>query len=337
MITLDLLQYIWSQITPPAEPWKPIEAQQIDLVQLPEGHPFLYMDVEQHRHLLLPIAASPVITEDRSSAGVHITAAQWKLDHKLQPCVDVICLKPHLNELFDMIILDILRALQEDASRPGQAAHKVLEQWREMLSRERGEGLSLSQIIGLFGELQILLQLTAFNDASISSWAGPMGARWDFLSGPTALEVKSSTQRKGFAVTINGHDQLEPPERGQLYLAALKLERLVSGGLSLSDLVGQLIDTGCSAAVLWERLRRLDVTTKSIDQYNTFRFQTLECWLFSVDDTFPRIVSQSFKENALPEGILSLSYEIDLLAARSGPFNEVEMQSFWEKFANSVL
>ena len=66
------------------------------------------------------------------------------------------------------------------------------------------------------------------------------------------------------------------------------------------------------------------------------RFVIKESHIFRVDDSFPRIVSSSFVEGKLPNGILKLDYTIDLTSEPPYPLTNTEVENLYIELASKV-
>lgn len=336
MITLEIVQKIWDLIQLPSTPQSQVEARELDSIKGPYGHPLVTIDAYGRRHLLLPAPKFSNLTQDKFSSGIHVISNQWQDADQLKDYVDVVCLKPHLNGLFDMILLDILQIYPQHPDHPDKACLIVLDRWRELLSSEKGGLPDKSTLIGLWGELQLLLKLTGHNRKAVTAWRGPFGGRYDFYIGTTAVEVKTSTQRKGEVVSIHGPDQLEAPENGDLYLSLTKIEETPSTGENISDLVNKLFALGCSRVNLLKALNNVGLSAELIPECNDLRFRLIEWRLYHVDDQFPKITSESFADSRVPNGIVDIIYKIDLSAQPPYPLSEDSAEQLLKQFANSI-
>ncbi|MCC6190313.1 MAG: PD-(D/E)XK motif protein [Anaerolineales bacterium] len=279
------------------------------------------MDPAGLRRLLIPVSPEIRVLEDRRSAGIHILASQWVVDGRQRPFVDVVCLKPHLNDLFDIIVFEILSELKLGAQPPAQVCAEVLERWRELFTFERGTLPSRDAIIGLWGELWVLQQLAALSPAASRAWTGPQGARFDFNSRTVAIEVKTTVQRHGLSVFIHGHDQLEVPAGLTLNLAVVRIEEIPTGGQSLPSAVDALVQAGLGRPALMLVLAKLGFTPDVVAACGAIEFRLLEDRFYRVDDAFPKIVSSSFAGGRLPPGIVTLTYQLDLTGVPPHPLS----------------
>lgn len=328
MIALDDIQRGWHFAEQRANSGT-VPAQILDGVSGLFGQPLLAVH-EQQRHLLIPITGRRQSRGDQTSAGIHLLVNEWGIDNEQKLYADVVCLKPHLNDLFDLVIFDICSALSASETHPVDICRQVLDQWRELLGRDHSALPDTHTIVGLFGELWMLRTLTQQHERAVDLWCGPTGARHDFSNGRTALEVKASQQRRGRFVTIHGHDQLEPPQDGSLYLVLLQVEEAPSGGESLANIVQGIIALGGDSYQLMRRLAYLDVTATVLTQINGMQFLVRRCDVYRVDESFPRIVSQSFSTGTLPRGVVSLTYQIDLSSPPPAPLSVDDAEAVYQ-------
>ena len=336
MITLEIVQKIWSLLQRPSSPFSQVEARELDNIKLVYGSPIITIDANGLRHLLLPAPHTLQLKQDTQSSGIHILVNEWKDSNGLNRYVDIVCLKPHLNHLFDMILLDILQLVPDHPDQPDRACLIVLDRWRELLMGEKGKLPDSATLLGIWGELKLLLRLTAFNKKVINAWLGPSGGRYDFFISTAALEVKSSMQRKGQTVTIHGCDQLEQPENGRLFLYLIKVEEAPTQGENISDLVDQLLAAGCNRFKLMQALGSLGLSSDVLQQCDDLRFYLTEWRLYPVDNYFPKITKSSFENGHLPNGVIDIVYKIDLSMQPPYPLKDDEAEQVLKQFAVGV-
>ncbi len=297
------------------------------------GMPALFgIDTYGHRHVLIPIPPGITIKEDTQSSGVQIIGHSLIDNAVLRNFVDLVCLKPHLHELFLVVVSEILSHLEENPVHPDRVSHQVLDRWRELLEREPSDLPSMEKFTGLFGELWILREIVRLNPLSVQCWTGPTGSRHDVSAGDIAIEVKSSLQRHGRNIEIHGHEQLEPPANGTLYLATLKLE--LSGlGEALQDVVSSIVASGGDRYSLLTKLALIDITPAILDRCKDTRFSVVECRMYSVEENFPRITANSFVGGNLPTGVVKLTYQIDLTGEPPYPLTEDVVEEVYRTIA----
>jgi putative PD-(D/E)XK family protein DUF4420 len=304
-------------------------------VQMPAGPVLFAVDSEGLRHLLIPVVAGHHSTEDRDSAGVQVRSRQLEDAGRLEEFVDVVCQKPHLNELFSILLTEMMQGLARDPDHPAVLCVQVLNRWRELLQREPPGVLGQEALSGLFGELWHMRELARLEPASLAIWLGPKGGRHDFLRGVMALEVKSTSSRldRPRVFEIHGVDQLRPPPGGTLHVAAMRLERAHDAGESVPDVLDEIAALGADRLELTRRTALLGFDVRDADIYRTIRFHVLEDRMYSVDAGFPRLTASSFVGGALPPGVVNLRYQIDLTGEPPHPMNQKAVRRLYEALA----
>lgn len=303
------------------------------------GHlapPIFAIDANRCRHLLLPVQQGYQISEDKRSAGVQVSIHEFLDQGRIRYFVDVVCLKPHLNKLFSIIITDILRLIDDDELEPDIASGIVINNWRELLEQVPSGKPDINTLTGLYAELITLRRLAEFNPKSLSSWYGPQKARHDFTSRSAAIEVKGSRAREGRIVKIHGVEQLESPENADLYLAVVKLERVQQGGQSIGALINSITSLGVSTFELFKMISEIGITPDVVDKIENIHFKVREYRTYLVDNSFPRITRGTFTGSKLPPGVLGLTYEIDLTNEPPFPLGNEDEGAVFRKFAESV-
>lgn len=309
---IEDVQEMWYLLETSGPTADQLRVREVMSIELDVGRILLGLDIQRRRHLLIPVAQNTRITSDRRSSGVQIVAHPLLDRDTLQPFVDLVCLKPHLQELFSILVNEILDLLKKDSSKPDQTCRQVLDRWRELLEREPSGLLGIEKLVGLFGELWFLREMVKRNPNAVRYWTGPRGSRHDFSVGTLAIEVKSTLSRRGRFVEIHGHEQLEPPEHGELYLTILKLEQVPALGESLPELVESIVQQGGDRYTLLNLMAQVDVGLLTLDEYKDIRFRLNENRIYEVKDDFPRITPNSFLDGTLPNGVIKLTYQIDL-------------------------
>jgi hypothetical protein len=331
MITLEYISSMWESLEQQNDL---VAAHQFDHIILSNGSPFIVKDTAGLHHLLLPIGEKESSYEDKRSAGVHIKVDYWGDEGKMKKFIDVVCLKPHLNSVFDMMVLDILKLLDAKTSSPDKACRNILNKWRELLNKEPITIPDKNILLGVFGELWVLRSMIKLNNSTIDFWVGPEGSRFDFINLDIVLEVKTTLQRNGRSVTIHGEKQLEPLENTNLYLALLKFEEVPVGGERLIDIVNSIVDNGIDRLTIYSKLINLNITSENINDCSNFRLHLIEEKIYLVDADFPAITPQSFKSNKLPNGVMALTYQIDLSSEPPSAMLPNQIKEFYKTFTN---
>lgn len=293
-------------------------------VSVSEGTVLLALDGENRRHLLIPVSVNERSVEDRKSRGIHISFTELIDNGTARTFVDVTCQISELRELFSYVVIDMLAAIQTPHVSTSRICSRVLERWRELLNSSRGTVISTEKLIGLYGELIYLRELISRKPISLDFWKGPESGKQDFSNGRLAIEIKTTQVRHGRIVSVHGHQQLETPTNGELYLAVMKIEEGSEADLSIPDLVSSILSYGVSASELMDKLSKVGYFFIDTGHYRTRRFRIVENSFYFVDSNFPKIVSDSFLVGRLPVGILRLDYQIDLTGEPPHPLTESE-------------
>jgi len=145
---------------------------------------------------------------------------------------------PARRDLFATLCSDVLAyAATESAVRSLPAVLTRLDAWRLFL-RSLSDGLSRSEIIGLIGELRVLLEFLENDATLLNVWRAPENGLHDFENDGHALEVKA-TLGPGTYVTISHLHQLDDGGLDRLDLVHVRLYETPQGD-SVDDLVGSI-------------------------------------------------------------------------------------------------
>jgi hypothetical protein len=184
-----------------------------------------------------------------------------------------------------------------------------LDAWRQFL-RDRRDGLSRSETIGLIGELVVLERLLTTVPHCLASWQSPVDGLHDFQSNGHALEVKTGLGPSS-TITISRLDQLDTTGLRQLDLLHVRLIESPDGR-SLRDIIAAVSDMlpddfnrrSFENALLRRGLLPGDDTARS-----TPRVQLRIIDAYTVSDGFPRLT-----RSALPIAISEATYTLEVRA-----------------------
>jgi hypothetical protein len=303
-------------------------------VVIPRGAVLFAVDSQGLRYVLFPIGAAVRVEEDRRSAGVQLqsrTLSDRGSDHEFAALV---CLKPRLIGVYTALVDEVLAKLGARPERPDLVCHQALEEWRELLEREMGKGLSFEARVGLFGELLTLRHLVRLNRAALATWVGPEGARHDFMATDISLETKTSASRRGRFVEIHGIEQLEPFPDSNLYMAFVRVERVPAGGETIDDVISNIVTLGADRAELLKRLARVGYVAGEMEEQAKDNFRLTEETYYAVEGEFPRITAASFPRNRVPPGVTRLTYEIDISSDPPRPLDSTEVKTILSRLAS---
>ena len=270
------------------------------------------IDHAGRRILLVPLADDEQVQEDWGSQGVVLGNREFVDGDNMRRFAMLRCELQALEEQFGILCDEVLTTLASSSEDPGGTCARVVARWRELLGPRRDTLLGESQLLGLLAELTFLNRLLRSTPDALSLWAGPGGARFDFKTHSSGVEVKATTSRDRFSVGIHGLHQLESPDQGSLYIWAQRYERVPHGGESVPDRIQELQHAGIPYHALLEKLADTGYFSADADSYTAIRFQAIDDRSFAVVDGFPRLVPDSFLDPSLSDRILSVAYSIDL-------------------------
>jgi len=109
---------------------KPLSSQEIQYFELPVGTingPLrVAIDPDKKHHLLVEVAADTDVIGDTRSRGIQIAGKDLEDDTGMHRFIDVTCLMPELNNLFDDILADMVEAIEADNTNPAKSCRDVL-------------------------------------------------------------------------------------------------------------------------------------------------------------------------------------------------------------------
>lgn len=173
--------------------------------------------------------------------------------------------------------------------------------WKELLGNTNRD----QRVYNVIAEM-IVLNHKFLTDKS-TEWASTRMGSHDIECSDESCEVKSTIKRYGADVIISGQHQLEHYKR--LYLYFCRLEESLEG-VSINDLRAKLIENGYDQGKLDRELEMQGLERGSSARNK--KYKLLEKRKYEVDDSFPRIVQESFKGNKYPDAITHIEYTVNL-------------------------
>jgi len=225
---------------------------------------------------------------------------------------------PEHKRVFTMVCGDIAETL----SRMDSASHRtkelkvILDQWIRFFKIFGPDGLSSEGQRGLYGELtwlELLLETDMEMSVLVESWQGFKRAYYDFELNGKVVEVKTTMTKEPRRVRINNERQLDDRGLDSLNLYVLTLQKLETGGETLSGLVDKIKKT------LKHNSLASDVFDRSLKKAGYFDFHAHNYTsgyvrkkqeTFQVINGFPRIIDFS-------AGVGDISYSITISACSS--------------------
>ncbi len=179
-----------------------------------------------------------------------------------------------------------------------------IKEWADLL-----RGTRSGEATGLAGEILVMRHLVSIHGPDAWKWwQGIHGSVNDVMFDRddvglgSAWEVKTTVARAGWKVTVNGIHQVSVD--AELSFVCVRLESVKSGGFTLADLLKDVPNDVLPANLIED--------LKASGEYDGEQWKFIEAARFTVDESFPRIGPDSFKNDSPPERILGISYTVDL-------------------------
>lgn len=177
------------------------------------------------------------------------------------------------------------------------------QEWKELLGNRNID----EKVYDTLGELCVLRYLSSIGEEA--NWDGPNSSTYDIEIENGFVEVKSTTSRSKREVTINNQFQLDPPGK-KLDLVLCQFEHSVKNGVSIDQVVENLIDMGISRDYLNSRLAKKGLEEGMSARKRTFILHDM--LRYRITEEFPRITPASFIGGIMPPGITKITYTVSL-------------------------
>lgn len=270
----------------------------------PEGQP----------RLMVPCGATASIRGGVSSEKLSVTMSRYDVAGRSTRFIDVMCADRSLDAVFAELASEVVHRI---AGGDGavEAVEGTIADFRDLLQDAGERDVSDHEIVGLIGELVVLRDLSGHSPTAIAAWTGPFDQRHDFRHGAHAIEVKTSSRADATVIHVSSIEQLSEPAGGSLLLVHLNIERAANGDLSVAALCSEIVRLGVARSGLAEALTAMGCPDPASAAWNRIRFSLERIGGYRVARGFPRVTAAQFPNHILPEGILCVSYEVDLRAA----------------------
>jgi len=241
------------------------------------------------------------------------------------------------REIFTIFCADILEHWIPHAgvSDSLKSLSRRLARWKRFFQRGTQLGLNREDYVGLYGELSFIeagLNAGVACLPIINAWQAPLGTNQDFLFGPLAVEIKTTTGNEIDKVRITNARQLDSTGLQSLFLARYAFDFRQGSGRTLPQLVANLratlstLSTDALSAFS-DRLLEAGFVEGTPNEFDGWAFTARQFDVFNVVDGFPRLL-----ESSLPSGVSEISYTLNLSTAAH--FRIVEAD-FWVKVLSS--
>ena len=231
-----------------------------------------------------------------------------------------------LNEPFTYLISLIIKNIDYGLS-PTLATKEAIEKFQKLF-KSFGKLPPENQIVGLLGELFFVDQILKIKNDYWKGWIKPEKTI-DYTYSEIDVEIKSSSYSGEDKITINRLNQLQYIKNRSRYLYYSSFIINPEGELSVPDLVDNILSQIDDKDGFREKLSKTKYKFGDKSLWLEKRYSHLETIVFKVDENFPRINSDSFKDNKIPDGITNIKYDLALNTINDF---RVEKDQFFDNF-----
>ena len=240
------------------------------------------------------------------------------------------------REIFTIFCGDILEHWipHAGASDSLKSLSRRLARWKKFFQRGALLGLNREDYVGLYGELSFIeagLNKGVTSLPIVNAWQAPLGTNQDFLFGPVAVEIKTTTGNEIDKVRITNARQLDSTGLQSLFLARFAFDFRQGSGRTLPQLVATLkasfANSPDALSSFNDRLLEAGFVEGTPNEFDAWGFTPRHFNVFNVGEGFPRLL-----ESSLPSGVSEVSYILNLAAAAQFQIAETV---FWPRIISS--
>ena len=204
--------------------------------------------------------------------------------------------------LCSYLMSEMVDKLESDpkALETSRSIQDHIDDWRRSLAAIRG--LSAQEVVGLWGELEILSRLP-IPDRGVERWHGPEAGTFDFGGNHVLVEAKTSTVGHSH---IFSWDQVRPPGTAELWVASLRIRDDPATGATVTEMADRVGAKMSSRALLNHKLMRLGLDPTAVREE---RYSLEDAKLVAAVDV-PSVRSAD-------PGVSSVRFTADLSGARA--------------------
>lgn len=181
--------------------------------------------------------------------------------------------------------------------------YRWFNKWKEAIGNYKKDLM----VYDVIGEMKCILELNKIGLKP--KWSSLNLGTHDIECVDGAYEVKSTINKTQQVVHISSSIQLTNDNGSDLYLLFCRIEKSELG-YSIADLIKELINIGLDERTVNEYLSQKGYSIGKQETYEKYIVREIQ--KYAVDDAFPKIVPQSFKDGKIPKGIVSIEYSVDL-------------------------
>jgi hypothetical protein len=291
-----------------------INARVLDLINNKELKVFVFSEKVGVYSCLLPVSETSSKLPELS--GLLIQYEQFKMPgSEMRWYVLIECRSTTYLVNFTEILKEIISEIDKNKFETIKCVNLVISKWRHFLSVPVLEILSEENIIGLLGELLLLISLLdAYYAEAIDFWVADRGEE-DYIIADKVIEVKTTLKEKHEHI-INGIDQLLVlPGRSKIILSLLLLKSENKQDFNLPRIINQcveyLADNPYALDSFYSKLKSRGYDHRDENQYFNHKFKLFKGGYFEVDESFPKLTNDELIQ-PLNSRICKIRYTIDM-------------------------
>ncbi|MDB2099356.1 MAG: PD-(D/E)XK motif protein [Clostridium sp.] len=268
---------------------------------LPESAPAIVIRIEDEYGVAIQYDNDKIISEKFANCRIH--TKNLFIEGVVSNYLILSCSLDSLRYEFATVCAQFVEPGTECMNRINLISNPLewWQQWKVLL----GNSISDKKAYSVVAEMIVLYKLYN-NDKSIE-WTGVLGRSHDIESNTRSYEVKATVKRYGSYITIAGQHQLQSKKELSLYFCRLEKSKL---GVSINDIKYKLISIGYDEDKLEGQLYNLGYEIGSSKR--DVKYKILEKRIYKVNENFPKITTESFKDNKIPNSIVQITYTINL-------------------------
>jgi len=238
-------------------------------------------------------------------AGARLWTGKFQIDGKEMNMLLLTSDKEHLRMEFAVVCSQFVDPGEDGSNRRLLETDPLAwwDRWRNLLGNKNQE----KSVHGLLGELMAYLLLLKRGESP--AWTGAGGGSVDFVTYARDYEIKSTISRYESSVRIAGQFQLNRSTDRPLSLVLFRFEPSTDGWC-INDAVRELTVCGIDRHAIESELADLGFEEGASVRNRRFRLHEIRHYV--VDENFPGITLNSFKDGKLPDRVKHITYTVDL-------------------------
>lgn len=223
-----------------------------------------------------------------------------------------------LISVFETLCIDLVNevSITEKEEAAINLLKKRVRSWEKLFAASFDGLLNRSQVIGLIGELTLLLDLIGSRKLSqasaLAAWQGPYGSDQDFIMVDSAIETKTIRDDLN-EVGISNIEQLNTDRFPQLQLVVYRYRDVApedTSAISLNVLADKVASKFSHDPILLHEFKTLMLEVGYVYQesYDQLAISIVNKDAYAITDNFPRLTP-----SMLIKGVTEVKYQISLL------------------------